>query len=92
MISHSVELWDTDVCFLHIQLMDKGSASKGYVRLHPKLILNPQGRQQRLSLGINPVNNAEPCCPHDNIAGDHLRDECMKSILPNVCHKLLSTW
>ena len=49
--------------------------------------MSPQGLQQSLSLGINPVDNAEPCCPHDNIVGNRLCDECMKSILPNVCRK-----
>ena len=49
------------------------------------LILSPQGRQQNLSLGIDPIDNAEPCYPHDNNVGIHLCDECTKSILPIVC-------
>ena len=85
MISDSVELWATDVCFLHIQQM--GTSVRLPKILTPRLISNPQSRQQSLSLGINPVDNAEPCCPHDNIVGSHLCDECMKSILPNVCRK-----
>ena len=28
--------------------------------------------------------------PHNNIAGSHLYDECMRSNAPNVCHGLLS--
>ena len=32
----------------------------------------------------------EPCFPHDNIVGSHLCDECMKLILPIVCHIALS--
>ena len=34
-----------------------------------------------LNLGKNQIDNAEPCFPHDNIAGSHL---C--AILPVVCH------
>ena len=75
MIPDSVQLWDTDVCFLHIQLMGTNVRLPKYIVLTPKLILNPQGRQQSLSLGINPVDNAEPCYPHDNIVGSHLCDE-----------------
>ena len=47
-----------------------------YIRLSLKLILKP-GRHQSLSPEINPINNAEPCCPHDKNVGSHLWDECM---------------
>ena len=57
-----------------------------YTEFSPKLISNLQGPQQSLSLGTNPIDNAEPCFPHDNIVGSHLCDECVKSILPVVCH------
>ena len=60
------------------------------MELSLRLILSPQGRQLNRSLGINAIDNAEPCNPHDNIAGGHSSDECMISILPNVCHKLVS--
>ena len=87
MISDSAELWDTDVCFLHIQLVGTiVLLPKKKKRLSLKLILSHQGRQQSQSLGINPIDNAEPCCPHDNIVGSHLCDECKKSILLVVCH------
>ena len=81
MISDSVDLRDTDVYFLHFQLMGTN------VRLP-----NPQGLQQHLSLELNPTNSAEPCFPHDNIVGNRLCDECMRSNELNVGHKLLSTW
>ena len=54
--------------------------------------LSPQGRQQNLSLGINPIDNAETCFPHGNTVGSHLCDECVKSNESNVGHKLLSIW
>ena len=57
-----------------------------YIRLLQRLISSPQGRQQSLSLEINPVDNAEPCYPHDNIVGVHLCDEHKKWILLVVCH------
>ena len=49
------------------------------MRFHPKLIQSLQGRQQNLSLQINPIGSAEPCCPHDNIVSDHSCYECRKS-------------
>ena len=54
--------------------------------------LSPQGILQHQNLEINPINNAEPCFPHDNTVGNHLRDKCMNLILPSVYHKLLSIW
>ena len=61
---------------------DECSSSKDTKDSSPKLIWSPQGRQQSLSLGINPIDNAD-----DNIIGSHLCDECTKSILPIVCRK-----
>ena len=58
---------------------------RGYIRLPPRLISSPQSRQQSLGLGINPADHAVQRFPHDNFAGIHLCDECMKSILPIVC-------
>ena len=65
-----------------------------YIRSHPPplrgCLSSPQSHQQNLSLGTDPIDNAEPCYTHDNIVGSHLCDECMKSILLSVGHKLLS--
>ena len=47
------------------------------------LILSPQGRQQNLSLGTNPIVNAEPCFPHENIVCSHLCDVCLGSNRPD---------
>ena len=44
------------------------------------------------SLGINPIDNAEPYHPHDHIVCGHSSDECKKSKEPSVCHKLWSIW
>ena len=88
-ISDSVELWDTDVCFLHIQRMVTNARLPKKHKNPPKSTLSPHGHQQNLSPRIYPVDNAEPCCPHDNVDGSHLSDECMMLILANVCHKLV---
>ena len=60
MISDSVELWDTDVCFLHIQLIGTNVRLPKIHKIPPLLILSPQGLEQNLSLGINPIDNAVP--------------------------------
>ena len=70
---------DTDVCSLHIQLMDKGTP--------PEVDLESSKSPAKSGSWNKPSR-----CPRDNIVGSHLCDECMKSILPNVCHKLLSIW
>ena len=89
-ISDSVELWDTDVCFLHIDMIGT------YVPLLKLDATLPRSRfrvlkvTRKICLEINPIDNAEPCYPDDNIAGHHLCEGCMISILPNVCQKLVS--
>ena len=61
-----------------------------YTRHFLRLIFNPQDHQHSLSLGTNPVHNAVPCVPRDNIVGNRLCDECKKSALLSVCHMLES--
>ena len=55
-----------------------------------KLIVTLQGRPQSLSLGINPIDNAQSCVPHNNVEGDHVFDECTLSNELSVCTKHLS--
>ena len=57
-----------------------------YTRHHLRLILSPHGRQQSLSLGINPVDITVPCYPHGNSDNSHSCDEYGKSALLVVCH------
>ena len=52
-----------------------------YTRLSLRVISSLQRRLQSLSLGMNPICNAELCCPHDNIVEIRLCDECTKLIL-----------
>ena len=86
-ISDSVELCETDGLFLaHPTDGGKMFSFYRYTGHLLRLTLSPQDLQQCLGLGRNPIDNAEPCCRHDNIVGGHLCDECVKSILPVVCH------
>ena len=71
---------------------ERMSGFRKYIRFPLRLILSLRGRQQNLSLGLNPVDNAEPCFPHDTIVGSHLCGECVKSNEPDAGHKLLSIW
>ena len=56
----------------------------------PRLILNPQDPLQNQNLEIVPIDIVVQFFTHENIAGSHSCNECMISILPNVCHKLVS--
>ena len=61
-----------------------------YIKLLLMLISNLQDHQESLSLGINPVDNAVPHNPHDNIVDSLVYDECMRLILLFVCRMLES--
>ena len=56
------------------------------------LIVSPQGRQQNLSLEIDPMDNVVLHFPHENLDGSLSFDECLRCMLPVVCHKLVSIW
>ena len=63
-------------------------------KIPPEVYFESSGSPEKKNLGINPIDNAELCYPHDNIAGSHLSDECKRSSVPirrieQVC--LLST-
>ena len=90
MISDSVELWDTDVCFLHIQLTESNVWLPKIHRISPEVDFESSRSPAKSESWYNPIANAEPCYPHDNIAGIHLYDECVISNELNVCHKLVS--
>ena len=59
-------------------------------KIPPEVVLSPQGLQQNLSLATNLIDNVVLHFPHDNIDGSFLHDECVKLVLPIVCHKLVS--
>ena len=87
MISDSVELCETEVCFLHIQLIVTNVRLPKIHKIHPEVDFESSRSPAKTESWNNPIDNAQPCYPHDNTAGSHLCDECMKSILPNVCRK-----
>ena len=84
MISDSEELWDSDVCFLHIQLI---GTNVGLAQKHktPSDVDFESSRSPASSESWNPVDHGEQCCQHDHIVGMHLCDECRKLIVPIVC-------
>ena len=54
------------------------------------LILSLQDLLHNLNLVTTLIDNVEPHCPHHNIGGNHLCDECRKLIVPIVCRRLVS--
>ena len=85
-ISDSVELWDTDVCFLHIQLT---RTSVRLPNIHKLPVTEVDFKSSRSSAKSEswekPIDSAVLCCTRDNGVGSHLCDGYTKSILPNVC-------
>ena len=68
MISDSVELLNTDVCFWRIQRTGTNVRLPKIQKIPPEVDFeSSKVHQKNLSLDINPVDNAEPCYPHDNI-------------------------
>ena len=76
--------------FLNIQLMGTNVRLPKIPNISPILISNLPSLQQSPSLGITPICNVELDNTHGNIVDSHFCDECMRLILPNVCHKLWS--
>ena len=90
MISHSVELCETEVCFLHIQLI--GTIVYGFrkrIMFSQKRMLSPQDLLQIRSLETVPACIALQYYPHNNTVCFHMCDECKISIDSGVCHRLL---
>ena len=91
MTSDSVELCETEVCFLHIQLIGTNvwlpknaqcSSRSGF--------FNPQDLPRSQSLETVPICIVWQYYPHDNTVCVHKYDEYMKSIDSGVCHRLWS--
>ena len=73
--SASVELCETEVCFLHNLLIRTCDVRK-YAEFLLMLTSNLQGLLQNQSLETIQVCIAVLCFPHNNIACVHLYDEC----------------
>ena len=54
-ISDSEELWDSEVCFLHIQLVGKCSTFRKYIKNPLNKFLNPSCPEQNRSLGTGRI-------------------------------------
>ena len=91
--SASVELCETDVCFLHIQLMGSSVWLPNMYKIHPEVDFE-SSRYLRQSPSPETVPSCilVQCFPHGNIVWIHSCDECKRSNVPNVCHKLWSIW
>ena len=85
MNSDSVELSDADVCLLQIQLLGTNVQLPKFHETSTEVVFESSRSPAESETRKNPVDNAEPCCPHDSIVGIHLCDESMNSILPIVC-------
>ena len=90
--SASVELCETEVCFLPIQLLARTCDFRTRIRVHLILILSLLDLWQNQCPERVQICIVVPCFPLDNIVGDHLCDECQLSNVLSVCHMLWSTW
>ena len=88
MISDSVELCETEVCFLHIQL----TGTKARLPKTHNVPLDVDFESSRSPAKSESWNNPSlhflQHYPHGNIVCLHMCDEYMKSIDSSVCHKL----
>ena len=92
MISDFVELYETEVCFLHIPLIGTNVWLPNMQYMPLRSILSLQDLKQSQSPETVPTCIVVQCFPHDHIAYIHLLDECKKSNEPSLCHKLGSIW
>ena len=77
--SDSVQLRETEVCFLHIQILGTNVRLPNIHTSLPMLVSNIHGPQQSLSLGTVPIDSALLKNPHGNIVCDHPYYECRTS-------------
>ena len=89
MISASVELCETEVCFLHIQLIGTNVWLPKYTRHLLRLISNLQDPLQNQSLETILVCIVVPCFPHNNIVWItcvmNVRDQARQAFVAKIC-------
>ena len=91
MICDSVQLCETEVCFLHIQFMGTNMYDfQKCTMFLQKWILNLQDLLRSQSLETVPVCIVWQYYTHDNIVFFHVYDEFLKSNDSGVCHMLWS--
>ena len=87
-ISASVELWETEVCFLHFQLIGTNVWLPKMQKIPPDVDLESSRSLAKSKSWNNP--NVVLCFPCDNTVWIHMYDECKRSNVLNVCRLLSS--
>ena len=90
MISDSVELCETEVCFLHIQRIGINVWLSKIHNVPPEVDFEGSRSPAKRSLETVPICIVLQCFPHDNIVCNHMYDECTRSNEIIVCHMLWS--
>ena len=91
-ISASVELRETEVCFLHIQLIGTNVWLPKMHKTPPDVDFESSKSPAKSESSNNPNRHCcAVCFPQGNIVWIHLCDESKKSHLLNVCRMLSST-
>ena len=86
MISDSVDLWETDVCFLHIQLPGTDVLLPKIHKTLPEVDFESSRSLAKSDSWITQVYSAVPCSPHDNIDDSHLCDEDELNFVCRLSH------
>ena len=87
MISDSVELRDTAVCFLHIQLEGTNVRLPKIHKTPPDIDFESSRSQAKSESWNKPVENAKPFYPHDNIVAVTCVVHVWNQYCQFVCHK-----
>ena len=90
MISGSVELCETEVCFLHIQFI---GTNVGLPKMHnvpPEVDFESSRSLVKSESWNSPNLLVWQCFPHDNFVCIHMCDECKRSNEIIICHRLWS--
>ena len=87
MISDSVELFETAVCFLHIQLIETSVWLRKTHNVPPEVDFESSWSPAKSESWHSPNLHCFAVLPSWNLVGIHMCDEYMKSIDSGVCHK-----
>ena len=90
MILDSAELCETEVCFLHIQLIGTNVWLPKMHNVPPEVDFESSRSPAKSETWNSPSLHCSAVFPHDNDVCIHMYDEFLKSIDSGVCHKLWS--
>ena len=76
--------WETEVCFLHIQLTSTNVRLPEMHKTHPKVDIESSRSPAKSESWKKKACNAVPCFPHDNIVGNRLCDVRKQPCLSSV--------